>query len=188
MLQVRHIVRNGKGIFVYIALVRRCLPAHSLELYQQPARHAGSLSSNNSSRVKADAEVGAVSKADSGDDGVGKGARRRATTAALVESPKNSSGSGSSSEGNGAEKEKSVKERAQALVSQFTTGAKVLWSDFKNSRKTKKKKQAGESLTFQEDRQLRQVRLHTLVVTAVCARYTARPFTGHDSHAYAMQG
>lgn len=153
MLQVRHVVRHGKG-FIVFALARRCLPVHGAELLGSPR----SLNSNSSSsRSEAGASLSAVNNTDTpsslGDSEVLK-ARK------APKSLDSSRGNHSSDSKDGEAPGKSLRESAKDLISQFTKGTKVLWVDFKASRQTSARKKAGEALTFQEDRQLRQVCMH----------------------------
>lgn len=151
MLQVRHVVRHGKG-FIVFALARRCLPVHGAE----PLGSSRSLNSNSSStRSEAGANLSAVNNTDASSSlGNGEVLKARKAPKSLDSSRGNRSSSDSE---DGAAPGKSLKETAKDLISQFTKGTKVLWVDFKASRQTSARKKAGEALTFQEDRQLRQV-------------------------------
>lgn len=147
MIQVRHVVRHGKG-FIVFALARRCLPVHGADLVGS----SRSLSSNSSSsRSEAGASLSAVNSTGvSSSLGDGE-ALKAGKTSKKLDSSRGDGGK------DGAETGKSLRESAKDLISQFTKGTKVLWVDFKASRQTSKRKKAGEALTFQEDRQLRQV-------------------------------
>ncbi|CAB1103340.1 unnamed protein product [Ectocarpus sp. CCAP 1310/34] len=162
MLQVRHVVRNGKVILVYVLASsrRRCLPTF--------AARAHSLNNNrpDHSNASGPVESGALTRTTSpSDDKLAKETRRR--TDSPAESPTNgTSSTGSNRDSNStsnsnrklvAADKKSARRSVKELIAQFTKGTKVLWLDFKGSRQTKAKKRAGQVLTFQENRQLRQV-------------------------------
>lgn len=174
----RQVVRHGKGIFV-LALSRPCLPVFAV--FDEPRRHARSLSSN-SSRSEASANVSAVNNTDACSSFSEGGEALKATpTRSRPKSPKtplpespdinsndNSTASTATSDTSNTSSDseavdtrdakKGLRRSVKELVSQFTKGTKVLWVDFKSSRQTWARKKAGEVLTFQEDRKLRQVR------------------------------
>lgn len=172
----RHVVRHGKGIFIF-ALSRRCLPVFTLFL-EQPRRHARSLNTNHSSssRSEAGASMSSVNDSDacsrlsdSGEVLKATPTRSRSRTPSPERPDTNSSSNStttSSSSNTTTDSEavdvrgnkKGLRRSIKELVSQFTKGTKVLWVDFKSSRQTWARKKAGEVLTFQEDRKLRQVR------------------------------
>lgn len=152
MIQIRHVVRHGKG-FIVFALARRCLPAHGAD----PLGGPRSLNTNSSSsRSEAGASLSSVDSTDNSNSrGDGQALMARKASKNLDSSRDNHSSTGHSKALPG----KSLKETAKDLISQFTKGTKVLWVDFKSSRRASARKKAGEALTFQEDRQLRQVNL-----------------------------
>lgn len=156
MLQVRHVVRHGKG-FIVFALARRCLPAHGATAVDLPRN----LNTNSSSsRSEAGASLSAVSSTGTSSSlGDGEVLKAGKSSKDLDSSRGNDSSDRSK---DGAAPGKSLKDSAKDLVSQFTKGTKVLWVDFKASRQTSARKKAGEALTFQEDRQLRQVRVPSI--------------------------
>lgn len=149
MIQVGHVVRHGKG-FIVFALARRCLPAHGTDL----GRPRSLNSNSNSSRSEAGASLSAVNSTVTPSSlGDGEVLKAEKASKSLDSSRGNHSSESKDSAGIG----KSLRESAKDFISQFTKGTKVLWVDFKASRKTSRRKKAGEALTFQEDRQLRQV-------------------------------
>ncbi|CAM9679305.1 unnamed protein product [Ectocarpus fasciculatus] len=162
MLQVRHVVRNGKIILVYVLASsrRRCLPTF--------AARAHSLNRPDHSSASGPIESGALDRSTSpNDDKLAKKTRRRTDSPAESPTSRTSSTGGNSNRNSNsnsnnsrklvAAKKKSVRRSVKELIAQFTKGTKVLWLDFKGSRQTKAKKRAGQVLTFQENRQLRQV-------------------------------
>lgn len=154
MLQVRHVVRHGKG-FIVFALTRRCLPVHGADLLGSP--RSLNINSSSSSRSEAGANLSAMNNTDaSGSLGDGEVLKTRKAPKSNLDSRGGNHSSRSDSK-DGPEPGKSLRETAKDLISQFTKGTKVLWVDFKASRQASARKKAGEALTFQEDRQLRQV-------------------------------
>lgn len=163
----RQVVRHGKGIFVF-ALTRRCLPVFAL--FHEPWRHARSLNSkSSSSRSEADANLSAVNNTDTCSS-LSDGEELKATPTRRIKTPftesldssnstsTTSNSTSSESEAGVVRGKKGLRRSVKEFVSQFTKGTKVLWVDFKASRQASARKKAGEALTFQEDRKLRQVR------------------------------
>lgn len=162
MLRVTRIVGHGKAIFVVYALTGRCQPAHCCAaLYHGSSRSRASLSSNNGAQV-----VSAVSRTlryRGGSTTTTKEASPRqavdkaADTLELSNaSPGTFNASGASST-EGGDEGKGLRQRAKEMISQFVVGTKVLWREIVRARETSARKKAGESLSFQEYRLLRQV-------------------------------
>lgn len=152
MLQVRHVVRHGKG-FIVFALARRCLPVQGADM----GRPRSLNSNSSSSRSEAGSTLSAMNNTDTS-GGLGDGEVLKAGKAPKsLDSSRGNHGSSRDSKHGAVPAGKSLREVAKDLISQFTKGTKVLWVDFKASRQTSARKKAGEALTFQEHRQLRQV-------------------------------
>jgi len=170
MLYAKQVVRHGKGFIVFACIAR---PSHCAALFHQLGQSRDLSSNSNSTRSEAGASLSATSGTvahsrvgegellktknapPTGPDSSSNGTNSSSSSSSSSSS--NSSDSGSQG-GKGRDK-KGLKETVVDLVAQFTRGTKVLWVDFKASRQTSARKKAGEALTFQEDRQLRQVML-----------------------------
>ncbi len=165
MLYTKQVVRHGKGFIVFACIAR---PAYCAAVFHQLGRSRGLSSNSSSSRSEAGASLSAANGTTT-HSRVGEGELLKTKNAPPTEGPEsngnNNTGgnnnSSSSSDGVGQDGKgrdrKGLKDTVVDLVAQFTRGTKVLWVDFKASRKTWARKKAGEALTFQEDRQLRQV-------------------------------
>lgn len=158
------IVGHGKAIFVVYALTRRCQPAHCCAaLYHGSARNRDSLSSNNRAQQNV---VNAVSsslryRGGSTTAEVEAPSRQEADGAADTleqsnPSPGAASNTSDSSSWDGDES-KGLRQRAKEMISQFLVGTKLLWREVVRARETSARRKAGESLSFQEYRLLRQV-------------------------------
>lgn len=164
MIQVTRIVGHGKAIFVVYALTRRCQPAHCFAaLYHESSRNRDSLSSNNRAQRSV---VNAVSSTlryrggSSTEEQVPSRQESDQEAQALKrinpspETASNTSDTASSWDG---DERKGLRQRAKEMISQFLVGTKLLWREVVRARETSARRKAGESLSFQEYRLLRQV-------------------------------
>lgn len=179
------IVGHGKAIFVVYALTRRCQPAHCCAaLYHGTSRNRDSLASNNraqqrvvdavSSSLRYRGGSGTEEHAPSRQEADGEAEILRRSKP-LPGTASNTSYAGNSLDGN---ERKGLRQRAKEMISQFLAGTKLLWREVVRARETSARKKAGESLSFQEYRLLRQVPRDLLKALPVLAVF-AVPFAGN---------
>lgn len=174
MIQVTRMVGHGKAIFVVYALTRRCQPAHSCAaLYHGSSRNRDSLTSSNraqqsvvdavSSSLRYRGGSSTEEQAPSSQEADGE-AETLERSNPSPETAFNASDTGSSWDGH---ERKGLRQKAKEMISQFLAGTKLLWREVVRARETSARKKAGESLSFQEYRLLRQVCMFLARVSAV---------------------
>ena len=174
MIQVTRIVGHGKAIFVVYALTRRCQPAHCCAaLYHESSRNRDSLTGNNRAQQSVVDAVSSSLRYRGGSSTEEQAPSRQETdmeaetlerSSPSPETAVNASDTDSSWDG---DESKGLRQRAKEMISQFLAGTKLLWREVVRARETSARKKAGESLSFQEYRLLRQVCMFLARVSVV---------------------
>lgn len=176
MLHVTRMIGRGKVVFVVCALTRRWQPCLGEGVYHLSStrRDTGHVavtpsnnSSNNSSGSSSNCSHSSAAAANvTADRGKALGCLRQKESGPQAEAPSASDGGATqpSLQGdantavvNSTTAKAGVRRAVTKFVGQFMQGTKLLWAETGLARELAARKKAGEALSFQEDRLLRQV-------------------------------